>query len=310
MSIGNGLRALRVGVLVGTAALAAAVPAFALPITFNFDTMGYRSSSSPGANGAVQTYLQGIWSGAGQGGNITVTGAGELSNNRYTGDGHVVGPATCTRTVRDVCTSWNVTPATLGSTDGGVQDSATLESPLPNADHPDNYIVNSGSDRIVITFPEPVYSVSFDFEIFPDGTCPNFLQCGGVHLTHLPDFTFLADDTPVTFMGGSPTVLGTFPATPGTYAHSPNANHVLPEPAPQYLGVSGDILFSGGVTTLAFVDWPQRIGIDNLVVDTQCRGRDCLQQDVPEPGTLPVAGLGIALLALMGLRRRAAKLPG
>lgn len=298
---------LRLAASLAALAAALAAPAVAMPVTFDFDAMAYRGSSSPGPNSAVQNYLQGVWSGAGLAGNVAVTGAGQLSNNQYTGDGHVVGPAACTQFNRlGICTHWQVTPLTLGTTEGGVQDQAVRESPVPNADQPDNYIVNSGSDRIVITFPTPVYSVSFDFEIFPDGTCPNLLQCGGLGFTHWPDFGFLAGNAPDSLMPAMPTQYGALPGLPGTYAHSPASGGFLPEFAPQYLGVSGDIYFAPGVTTLAFVDWPQRIGIDNLVVDTQCRW-DCPIPDVPEPPMLPlVAG---ALLLLGWAMRRVAAAP-
>ena len=104
------------------------------------------------ANSAVQSYMTGVLAGT------TVTGAGELSNNQYTGDGHVVGPVSGT----------TVTPLTLGSTNGGVQHSLSTTSP-------DNYIVNNPSTNttIEIIFPKAMYTVSFDYEIFPDGTCPN-----------------------------------------------------------------------------------------------------------------------------------------
>jgi hypothetical protein len=37
-----------------------------------------------------------------------------------------------------------------------VQPSPPLKSPLPSSTNPDNYIVNSGADRIIITFPSLV----------------------------------------------------------------------------------------------------------------------------------------------------------
>jgi hypothetical protein len=36
------------------------------------------------------------------------------------------------------------------------EPSPPLKSPLPSSTNPDNYIVNSGADRIIITFPSLV----------------------------------------------------------------------------------------------------------------------------------------------------------
>jgi hypothetical protein len=263
-------------------------PAFAALITFDFDSMGYRSSSTPGSNAAVGAYLNGVWSGAGQAGTVTVTGAGELSNNQYTGDGHVVGPSTCSHyNAQHVCTAWTTTPATLGSTDGGVQDGATVD-PLSTL-LPDNYIVNATGDRITITFPTPIYALSFDFEIFPDGTCPSASSCGRGQ-ANLPDFSLWVDGTM------QMQTFAVYPGTPGTFSHSTNSGHGHTEPAPQYLGHAGLIVFDEGVTQVSFVDWPQRIGIDNLVVDTECTYLSC-RHDTPEPPTLPLVALALAALA-------------
>jgi MYXO-CTERM domain-containing protein len=288
-----------IAAIVAGSTIIATTPAGADVITFDFDSMAYRSSDSPGSNSAVQTYLRTTWTAGGGSGNVDVSGAGELSNNQYTGDNHVVGPATCTRYVSGHCTRWSVTSATLGSTEGGVQGGATLES--FSSSHPDNYIVNSGSDRITITFPTPVYFVSFDFEIFPDGTCPSSTDCGS-HQANLPDFTFLTGNSAASLLPGFPTMYGTFPGSTGTYPHSPNSGGTSTEHAPQYLDVSGDLYFNEGITMVSFVDWPQRIGIDNLVVDTDCR--QCVShQDAPEPPTLPILALGLGLLALTSRRR-------
>jgi hypothetical protein len=269
-------------------------PALAAPITFDFDGMAYRSSSSPGANADVQTYMRGIWTGAGQAGNINVSGAGELSNNQYTGDGHVVGQSVCTLYwANGTCRTWTIIPATLGTTDGAVQPSPPLESPLPSATNPDNYIVNSGADRIIITFPSLVYSISFDFEIFPDGTCTS-LPCGN----HVPDFELLYGNTLATLSGPLP-VFGTAPASPG-YTHSPASGSAHTELAPQFIGVSGTINIPGGARIFEFIDWPERIGIDNLVVNTSCN--PC--QQVPEPPMLPTVILGLGLLLLVARRAR------
>jgi hypothetical protein len=285
-------------------ALAMTSPAFANLITFDFDSMGYRSSATPGSNTAVCTYLNGVWSAAGQAGSGSVSGAGELSNNQYTGDGHVVGPTTSTVTCLHYdrlhhCTASKITttttPATLGNTEGGDQGTASVD-PLSTQD-PDNYIVNAGSDRITITFPAPIYALSFDFEIFPDGTCPSSTHCGR-NGANLPDFSLWVDNA----MQWQ--VFGTYPGASNTYSHSPASGAGSTEQAPQYLSHAGLIVFDQGATQVSFVDWPQRIGIDNLVVDTQCEYLSCPRHDAPEPPTLPLTVGAFAALAWCVRSRR------
>src|SRR5690348_10926731 len=80
-------------------------------------------------------------------------------------------------------------------------------------------------------------------------------------------------------------------ASPG-YTHSTLSGATGTEAAPQLLGTFSMSL--SGVTTIQFVDWPQRIGIDNLVLRT-----------VPEPGSLALLAGG--LLGWGFFRRRASK---
>jgi len=288
--------------------LIGAGPAAATLVTFSFDdTLGmpYNSSSSPGANSLVQTYMQAVWAGAGLTGatSLNVTGAGELSNNRYTGDNHVVGPfSTCVRSSGSTY-GCNLIPATLGSTEGGVQGSAVPHALGTTLSTVDNYIVNNGSDRITVVFPSPVYFASFDFEIFPDGTCTDDTSaaCGGASLPNWPDFTFFANSSQIFRQ------VATNPGSSGTYceSQSSNLNNAACDNAPQYLGVSGNNwFFPNGVTTLEFVDWPRRIGIDNLVVDTE---KPCCSTTlgVPEPGSMALIGAALAGLAAVRRRRPA-----
>lgn len=272
-------------------ALTTATCVRASSITFDFNSI------SSNSNASVQNYLDSVLDGT------TVTGAGMFSGNQYTGDGHVVGPATST----EVCkrynsahqciryrTNWSVTSATLGNTEGGVQGMATLNSPGP-----DGYLYNSGSDRIVITLPMEVTSVSFDYEIFPDGTCPSATKCGK-NQANLPDFRLLAGADLLSLTQVFQT-FGTYPGAsndPATYPHSPHSGHGKNEPAPQYLGTYSGGLGSG-ITTLAFVDWPQRIGIDNLTINYCAAGECGGNVNVPEPPTLPIVLLALGLLALL-----------
>jgi hypothetical protein len=231
---------------------------------FNFDGM---SSFNNASNGTVQGYMQSILPG------VTVTGALGITNNNYTGDGYVVGPVSGS----------TVTPLTLGNTTGGVQNSL-----LPSAPSIDGYIVNSGLDRITIFLPEPIFGISFDYEIFPDGTCPrlntqNRVYCGSGN-SNQPDFEFLADGAQMLMM------LGQVPSSP--YQHSPHSGPTSDELAPQYLSGTVSYAFASGVTKLEFVDWPQRIGIDDLSLTT-----------VPEPVTLSLVGIGLAGLGFSRRKR-------
>ena len=109
-------------------------------------------------------------------------------------------------------------------------------------------LVNSGSDRITIVFPSPIFSLEFDYEIFPNGDVPDGSK---VDPSKFPDFTLIADGK-VIFQE-----FGVIPGTNGTFAHSPFSGPNRNELAPQLLATSGLITFANGVTRLEFVDWPE-----------------------------------------------------
>ena len=241
-------------------------------VLIDFNTLGINAN-----NGEIQTYLQGIVDGT------TISGAG--ASGGYDGEGYVVGDR-----INGVVKSF-----TLGTTDGGVYHGGF-----------DNFIVNpSGSDRFTLDFAHTIYGVSFDFEIFPNGSVPD-----GSNPNHkpFPDFTFKA----LLVNGAVETLVNTFHVVsvmPGS-AYSPDGtlqpdphlvtfssspNHSL-ELAPQFLG-SASFVFPGGVNRLVFIDWPERIGIDNLDLDF---GPAQPQSDPSDPTPTPTHTPEPSTLVLMG----------
>jgi hypothetical protein len=241
-------------------------------------------------------------------GGVTVTGA--RAERDYMGDNYVVGPTITTPTGAQ-----KVTPMTLGTSDNNVATTGVynLKGKL-QSNKLDSYLVNaSGFDRIVLGFSFPVYAVSFDFEIFPDGTCPNTTSsCNDPTDANWPDFKFWADGLEV-FLVDAIVPGGTVPDLPGditpmsnpTIAHSTGSGPMGIVKAPQFLGVSGTWLFAQGVTRLEFVDWPRMIGIDNLMIDPE-RPVPPANFNVPEPAILALFGLGLAGIGAMRRKKLAA----
>ena len=234
--------------------VAVQVPA-AEAILFDFDSLADNSS-----NGTVQTYMRNILQGVNAAWSVDLSGSKGEKN--YTGDNRVVGPVN----------GATVTSETLGTSNFGVHHNGAN----------DTFLQNTGSTTIAMQFNFPIYSVSFDYEIFPDATTPDWRNSSTAN-PNWPDFTFKADGT-VQFH-----TFGIAPGASGTFLHSPNSGAVNNEFAPQFLGQSGTWFFSGGVTKLEFVDWPVAIGIDNLCVNA-----------VPEPSALFLFGSG--LIGMLGLR--------
>ena len=240
------------------AALLTAAPARAAIIVFDFNSLADGAS-----NTSVKNYMQGVLNSNSFGGTVALSGAS--GERDYTGDNHCVGPVAGS----------SVAALTLGNTDAGVQHAGL-----------DTFLTNHDSDRITITFSQPIYEVSFDYQIFPNAQVPDGTT---VDPAQYPDFTFQADGVQIIHS------YGILPGTFGTLSHSPNSGPVGNEKAPQLLAHSTVQFFPTGATKLEFIDWPVLIGIDNLKFNT-----------VPEPSSLVILALGVGGLALAGRRRLSA----
>ncbi len=163
----------------------------------------------------------------------------------YTGDGHVVG-----RVINGT-----FVPYTLGTTDGGVAHGGDN----------DGFLVNRGRDRFDITFSQRVYSVAFDYEIFPNATDAPPAR---------PDLTVKAyDGTTLVF---SKRYVGAFPSETGLLRSRVSSN----EQYAQLLGSDG-FTFANGITRLEIIDWPVTVGIDNLYAN----GNAPVSAPTPEPAS-------------------------
>jgi hypothetical protein len=264
--------------------LSAFVVAFGVPVTAQAVSVlfDFNSLADGAGNSSVQSYMQNRLNSSPLAG-MTVTVTGAVAEKDYTGDNHVVGPRI----------NGAVKPITLGSSDGAVGNNTDL--PNLNSSYNivwDTYIHNaSNTDRIVMTFSRPISWVSFDWEILPDGTCPNgtVSSCDTHADAAWPDFSFEANDVLLKhFFGVLPGEVG---LTGTTYYRSQSDN---PERAPQAIGTTGhiDLYITGSTTKLEFIDWPRMIAIDNLLIA------------VPLPATTVLVGAGAIVLAILRRRER------
>jgi hypothetical protein len=216
-------------------------------VLFNFNSLNTSSTASQ-IGAAMSTQM---------GSTVTVTGNVQV-NTTYDGDAHVTGPVI----------SGTVVPWTLGDMGGTVlaPTAPTTKTPTFNP-----YLATTSS--FTLNFSAPITSVQFDFEIFPDASPP------------VPTFEFSAADASnnaaTLFLNGT-TNVGTqwtvnaiasgandpyLPGNPATYTHSVTSGPTVAETTNQLLGAV-TFTFNKAVTHLTFADWPQEIGVDNLVVTT------------------------------------------
>jgi PEP-CTERM motif len=249
----------------------------AAPASANMVTFGFGSLANNATNAQIQSLMNSLLP---AGDAVTVTGA--VGSNSYSGDGHVTGP-------------------------GNGNSSYTLAN-LDSAGH-GTFIQNDtghSSNDILMSFSGlTISSVSFDFEIFPDGSCTSLSgnNCGGRGNPNLPDLTLMANGSPVE--GWNALVPGSSGNSHGVsaspYVHSPASGHSNNELAPQLLGSSGVVTLPANTTVLDFQDWPATIAINNLVINFTPD-----PPAVPEPATASLVGSGLLGLLLFGRRRKEA----
>jgi hypothetical protein len=240
-------------------------PAHAGLVTFDFNSLANGAAAS-----TIQTYMNGVLTANGIAGTVTVGAGAVADKNSYTADGHITGG-----------NSGTPTQATLGNTEGctingpGCTKNATTDTFIRNVGG-----TSSPNDRITFQFSSAISisSVSFDFQIFPDGEA-----------TQPPDFIYEAR-TGSNALVETWTKLGVTPGTLGTWSRSPAGA----ESAAQLMG-HYDSAALVGVRTLNFIDWPATIGIDNLTLCINCGPGS--SATVPEPASLVLLGTGLVMAA-------------
>jgi hypothetical protein len=279
------IKATRTLLFFGMAAVASATS-----VTFNFNSLAENASAT-----TIASYMTSVLTSAGcTGCSVTVTGA--VADTTYDGENHVTGPGT-------PATGFISKSLTLGTSDGATASNtnSTVNSSYDTFLATTNDASTNISSQITMKFSGFTIngSASFDYEIFPDGTC-TALPCG----SNTPDFKFEAGtnsngtDPFVTSFGTNGTQLGVTPGT--TDGNTNNSQLSNSEATPQYIGTwSGSL---SNVNELDFVDWPATIGVDNLAVTWTTTTQ---QSPVPEPFSVVLLGTIIGGIALRKKIRKA-----
>lgn len=272
----------------GMAALASASS-----VTFNFNSLPANDTAAQ-----ISTYMDGVLTAAGcTGCSVTVTGA--VTDTTYNGEGNVVGPGGVS--------------LTLGTSNGATSNSSQTPSGTYNTFlATTNNASQNISSQINMTFSGFTINgaVSFDYEIFPNGTCTQLTaaNCGGAAVNGIypnqPDFELEAGSatsvSPVTSFGTNGFQYGVTPSATGSDGSSTAAPNGAGNLNPQYIGT-----WSGTLTNDAqidFVDWPATIGVDNITVSWNSG----TQSQVPDPSSIILLGTVVAGIALRKKIRKTA----
>jgi hypothetical protein len=238
------------------------VAAHAGTLIFNFNSLADTATAAQ-----IQSYMQGVLTPVC--GTCTVTITGAFADTTYTATGNVVGPGG--------------TPLTLGTSDGAANNSGTAHGGANDAFLATvNDADTSHDSEITLVFSSGISfsNAAFDYEIFPDA-----VDTG--------DFTLQSGNggtlANVTGFGSGGTVAAVAPSTKtnGTSTSSPAGDNNVQYIA-KWTGSLGTS--SSGYDDIDFVDWPEAIGIDNLVLTYT------LTPSVPEPSSIFLFGTVGALL--------------
>jgi MYXO-CTERM domain-containing protein len=264
------------------ASLMTAATASAGQIAFNFSSLN--TSSTAAQISSLMTSQAGS--------TVTVSGNVQV-NTTYNGDGHVVGPV------------YNGTPVSWTLSDSG----GTVTNPTaPTNGSPTYNPVLATTSSFTIAFSQPITSVQFDFEIYPDASPP------------VPQFEFSAADqgghaNTIYYNGVSQGQMWTvnsiapsandpyLPGDPATYKYSPVSGNGNLDTNYQLLGVA-TIQFSASdpAYSLTFADWPEEIAINNLILNPT--GVGPFSSTTPAPPSALLMGFGALGVAGFAARRR------